>query len=1143
MSMSMRKRMTIVGTGCLAWRLFLVLAIVSLVYGTKLMAANDGAKLVELSREFVNPPDSAKPQVYWFWLGGQVTREGITADLEAMYRAGIGGGLIMTMGGSIPGGPMRTIEPDFVDLVEHAAKESKRLGLSITLHNCSGWAGSGGPWIKPEQSMQELTYSEIKVTGGKSIIEKLPAPPARHGFYKDIAVLAFPTPGDEKEVVTPDNPVKLTTNARDVDVSGLAEGLPGGKMITFPWKAIGPFYVQAEFTKPVTLNAITIKSGTSLATGGNVMVSDDGVNFKPLIRFELKPVDPTGYAKINFEKPVTARVFRFPFNWSWLDLDVTIGHIRFLKSRLTPDMVVKAVSDQPHHATPDVAVMMQRGYTREVAPEALIRKGSLVELTSRMRADGVLEWEAPAGDWTIIRVGHTSTGRTNGGYWSGLECDKLDPDGIKAAWSGMMEPVIKRLGPLTGKTLLYSEIDSWEVGGQNWTAKTELMRKEFNKRRGYDPIPYFPVLTGRCMESPEITERFLWDLRRTISELIRENYYRPFTKRCNEAGLQSMCEPYVGPYESMECGSEVDIPMGEFWQDGGVIIKIASSIGNGYGRKVVAAESFTGLPVRHGGWQDDPFSMKALGDQMTCWGINRFIIHRMVHQPWLNRAPGLGLSGYGINLDRSNTWFEKGRPWFEYIARCHHLLRQGRTVADVAFFCGQNSPVIDRYGHREFNARADINKEPRLPQGYYWDSINTDLLMNHASVENGRLVLKSGASYAVLVLAFDDPLLTPELLEKINALVKEGLTVLGPPPASSPSLQNYPVCDQEIKRLVQELWSDLEGKKEIDSKVGKGRIVHGKKLATVLADLKLPPDLEAPADTEYIHRDLGDGASLYFVSNQKNAAVTGDYVFRQSGKIPELWHPDTGLIEKVKEFKEDGGRIHIPLDLEARGSVMVIFREPSMKSVAVASRTLKKTVDPIVIEGGWMLRFPQGLGAPEEVSLDHLKSWSEHEQSGVKYFSGTATYLKEVEIPAEAMQKGDVVRLDLGDVKNLAKVIVNGVDLGILWKPPFVVDISRAAKPGKNKLEIQVVNLWVNRLIGDEQISEPNGLKYSPWNAHSGSSLIYGQALPEWFKQGKPDPSGRIAFSDNHPYKKDSELLPSGLLGPVQLMFYITADY
>ena len=1092
--------------------------------------------LEPLSKEFVNPPDSARPWVYWFWLGGQVTREGITADLEAMHRVGLGGGLIMEMDGALSNGPMRKLDPAFFDLVEYAAKESERLGLSMCLHNCPGWAGSGGPWIKPEQSMQVLTYSEVKVKGGAAIKEKLPPPPAKREFYKDIAVLAFPTPADEREIVTSENPVKLSTNAPGIDVAGLAEGLPNNQFIKFQWKQNAKFYVQAEFAKPTTLTVIRVKSGVALAAGGQLMASDDGVNFRPLNRFELKPVDPVGYVNIIFEKPVTARFFRLPFEFSMNDGDVPMGHIAFSARNLNDAIELKSAKDQPHHATPHIGMYMQRGAARSVPPDSVIQKTALVDLTSRMGPDGLLEWNAPAGDWTIVRFGHTSSGQGNGGYWAGLECDKLDPDGVKAAWSGMMGPIIKRLGPLAGKALANSEVDSWEVNGQNWTAKTELMREEFKKRRGYDPIPYLPALTGRCMKSPEITERFFWDLRRTVSELIKENYYRPFTKLCNEAGLRSMCEPYLGIYESMECGAEVDIPMGEFWQDAGVYTKIASSIGNGYGRKVVAAESFTGIPMKHGAWQDDPFSMKATGDQMTCWGINRFIFHRMVQQPWLNRAPGLGLSTYGINLDRTNTWFERGRPWFEYIARCHHLLQQGRTVADVAIFCGQNSPVVDRYGLKDFRNRVDANKEPKVPQGYYWDSINTELLMKYSRMENGQLKLKSGATYSVLVLFDDDPNMTPELLSKISEFVKEGLSVVGTRPEKSPSLFQYPGCDRQVKALADEMWGKVNGKEVTQSRFGKGRIVQGETLAKVLSDLQIHPDLEAPAETEYLHRDLGNGADLYFVSNQKSEAVSGNYMFRQSGKIPELWHPDTGVIEQVKEFKQEGGRICLPLELDARGSVMVVFRNPSMKSVAVAHKDFVQASEPILVDGGWKLRFPAGLGAPEEVSLDHLKTWSENEQAGVKYFSGTASYFKEIEVPAALLQKGSVVRLDLGEVKNLAKVILNGVDLGILWKPPFLVDLSKAVKPGKNHLEIQVTNLWVNRLIGDEQLPEDEGFEFNNWDPHSGSELKHTTVAPKWFTEGKPAPSGRLTFSTNRPYKKDSELLPSGLLGPVRLL-------
>jgi hypothetical protein len=481
------------------------------------------------------------------------------------------------------------------------------------------------------------------------------------------------------------------------------------------------------------------------------------------------------------------------------------------------------------------------------------------------------------------------------------------------------------------------------------------------------------------------------------------------------------------------------------------------------------------------------------------------------------------LSCYGIHLNRCNTWFEWSGPWMQYLARCQHLLRQGRVVADVAYFCGQNAPVCDRPGN------------PPTPAGYYWDDINADLLMNHAMVVNGRIVLDSGASYAVLVLPPDDPQMTPQLLRKIRDLVKDGATVIGTRPSYSPSLENYPACDQQVRELATELWGNLDGKSVTQHAVGKGQIVCGKSLNEVLDSLKVAPDCTTGKDFEYIHLALDSGGDAYFLSNQADRFVQQACSFRVSGKKPELWHPDTGKIEPAPAYAAKDGRVIVPLEFDPSGSVFVLFREPDATTdhVVTPKQRLTEVGQPITVEGSWKLNFPPNWGAPASVTLDRLVSWHEHADNGVKYFSGTATYEKEIQIPAEALVKaGGVLWLDLGVVKNLAKVKVNGVDLGILWKPPFRMDIASAARPGSNRLEIQVTNLWPNRLIGDEQL--PEDIRWGgTFDKQTGQGVDSSKDWPQWLKEGKPSPTGRLTFATWRHYTKDSPLLPSGLLGPV----------
>jgi len=1091
-----------------------------------------------LALAFASPPDSARPQVYWQWLNGNVTKEGITADLEAMHQVGINGVLVQTVGMFYPG-PMQKMDPQFFDMMEHAAREAERLGMKVSMSVSSGWAGCGGPWVKPGQSMQVITFSEVCAKGPSTFSGKLLQPPTKYDFYRDIAVWAFPTPADEQDVVTADNPVKITTDAPGVDATPLANGMEANRFVEFPSASVEkPYYIQAEFARPVNVRIVRLKVRDARASGGPLQVSNDGMNFRTLRNFELKPMDVTGFVDIKLsDEPVTARFFRLRFVGSYDSNPNLINRLAFSNRSTAPGLVQKAFYERPHNCHIDTPILMEKARQQKIGPESIVRNKTLVDLTSAMQSDGTLKWDVPAGEWTIVRFGHTSNGELCGGPWNGLDVDKLTPEGVKLGWSGMMKPTIERLGPLVGKTLIRCEFDSWEVGAQNWTPK---MAEEFRKRRGYDPMPFLPAITGRRVDSPDCTERFLWDLRRTVSEMIAENFFRPFTELCHRNGLESMVEPYYGPFESMYSGAQVDIPTAEFWQDSDTeSVKMVSSIGHGYGKRIIAAESFTGIPEKHGRWLDDPYSMKAFGDQMFCRGINQYYFHCSVHQPWLNRAPGMTLGCYGIHLNRGNTWFKWAGPWMQYLTRCQYLLRQGRVLADVAYFCGQNAPVSDRKGN------------PATPPGYYWDDINTDLLMNHAKVVNGRIVLDSGASYAVLVLPPEDPQMTPEFLTKIRDLVKDGATLVGTRPTCSPSLQNYPECDQKVQALAAELWGDIDGKSVTQRVVGKGQVVLGKSLQDVLAGLNVAPDCISSKDFDFIHLGLDVGGDAYFLSNQADRPMQQECSFRVSGKKPELWYPDTGKIEPAPAYTVKSGRVIVPLEFDPRGSVFVVFREPDATKdhVVAPKQRLVEGGPPITIEGSWKLSFPPNLGAPESVMLDRLISWPEHADSGVKYFSGTAVYRKTFEMPnaelrmpngrkdsgnSEFGTRNSKLLLDLGRVEVIAEVLLNGKSLGTLWKPPFRVDVTDALKDGANELEVRVTNQWPNRLIGDEQL--PEDIAYGKFDQKWGQGIDSTKDWPQWLKEGKPSPTGRIAFSTWRHFTKDSPLIPSGLIGPVRLV-------
>jgi len=1198
-----------------------------------LLVASLSARSADLEEGFAHPPDSARPHTWWHWMGGNITREGITADLEAMKSIGLGGAQIFNVDINIPPGPVKFMGPEWRELFKHAVTEADRLGLKLSVNNCAGWANSGGPWNTPENAMQRVVTGEVPIKGPARFDAILPQPPTNLGYYRDIAVLAFLAPAGESAPISP-VPPKVSASVPG-DPSVLLDGRPE-TALTFPAPSPdSPQFAQLEFAAPVAARSVRIYPGPGMRnSGGEIQVSDDGVVFRPVRPFEFGVQYGKYITVLLGESPVEARFWRIVFNRA------TDSHPRPILGDI--ELSARFGIENLDEKTGFNGRGVPAGQVFSARPDEVIPREGVVDLTDKLASDGHLVWDVPAGDWVILRVGHTPSGETNHPAPKeglGPECDKLDPAALDAHWAGFMQKIIDDAGPLAGKSLDGALIDSYEVGGQNWTGK---FREEFRARRGYDLQPFFPVFTGRVVGSPEITERFLSDLRLTIADLFAENYFGHFAELCRQNKLLASIEPYTGPFEPFQCGKPADIVMGEFWSGakGHPSVKVASSIAHIYGKTLVGAESFTASPEA-GRWQNDPASLKMLGDAMFCKGVNRYIFHRYAMQPWLNRWPGMTMGPYGFNFERTVTWWDPGSAWIQYVSRCQFLLQQGRSVADVALFCGENTlqlPAID----------------PGLPSGYDYDRINADVLLNHASVKDGRLVLDSGMSYRVLVLSLPDRAMTPGLLRKLRDLAADGLAIAGPPPEKAPGLSGYPESDAEVKNLVAGIWGGTGGK---------NRVFPDQPMARVFAALGVKPDFEFPSDggsqLAFIHRLAGD-ADIYFVSNQSDRFDSTEGTFRVVGKVPEFWYPDTGLIARAPVWREEDGRTVVPLQFDPAGSVFVIFRkgqavadhvvaaafsspgtssrktslpvlqraryesvdsdrgadvtallagmarggtskavvnnktlgvdpapmhrkqlrleyaldgrvmekivpendsieigglsapnEPPALRLAVGAdgavkfiasapgvaelktasgKTLKVEArdvpEPVDVTGPWELDFPPNWGAPAKVDLPRLISWTEHADSGVKYFSGTATYIKEVEISAGMFGGGNSLWLDLGSVKNLAEISVNGKPVGILWKPPFRADITGAAKPGKNRLEIKITNLWPNRLIGDEQLPPD-----CEWGANNAIKV-----WPQWLLEGKPSPTGRFTFTTWHLWKKDDKPLPSGMLGPVTII-------
>jgi hypothetical protein len=1119
-----------------------------------------------LEAGFLNPPDSAKPQTWWHWMNGNITKAGITADLEAMKRIGEGGATIVNADCGIPHGPVAFMSPEWREDFKFAVQEAHRLGLELCVENCAGWSSSGGPWNTVTNAMQRVTTSEVRVSGPANFHAALPQPPTTLDYYRDIAVLAFPAPDDENTRMNDFAPV-VSASGDEPTGGKLTDGDPN-TFIRLPAPEPGhPQYVQVEFPAPFSARTVNLTGGPGFPDpdcSGEIQVSDDGRGFRPVQPFVFSRKEPVVHTASLGAQPVTARFWRVTF--TALGAKATATHIAVAELELTPRLTVGNLEAKA--GVSGAAVLSAGGPDGAVG--GAVKHREIVDLTSRLTAGGHLDWRVPAGNWVLLRVGYTPTGAKNHPApkeAEGLECDKFSRAALDAHWAGFMGKILSDIGPLAGQTLDSSLIDSYEVGGQNWTAR---FGREFRQRRGYDLRPFLPVFTGRVVDSPAVTERFLWDVRRTIADLFANNYYGHFTELCHRYGLKSAVEPYTGPYESLQSGASLDVVMGEFWAggQGHPSVKLASSDAHIYGKTIVGAEAFTARP-QAGRWQNDPYSLKQLGDLVYSQGLNRFTFHRYAMQPWTNRWPGMTMGQWGFHFERTVTWWEQGKSWIDYLTRCQFLLQQGHPVADAAYFTGESAPVELRAG------------QPALPAGYDYDGINADVLLHRATVRNGRIHLPGGASYAVLVLPPADADLTPELLGRLRRLVLAGATVVGPRPQHSPSLAGYPQCDTEVKKLAGELWGNCDGSNILENAAGKGRIVWGQSLTNVFAAQHLKPDFEfqgASAGTRlvYAHRVAG-GADIYFVSNQRREFDSAEATFRVSGKAPELWHPDTGLMEPAPIWSSSAGRTTVRLDFDPAGSVFVIFRHAAaavdqvvsisanetgtavaafgpaalgqppkweMSAAADGAPVVKAWVNgranlrtasgkiltaavadlpaPQELGGPWTLSFPPNWGAPPEVTMDKLISWTDHTNAGVRYFSGTAVYKKEWVISGDQLRPGRELWLDLGAVKNFAEVTLNGQSLGVLWKPPFRVNATAAARPGANRLEVKVTNLWPNRLIGDEQLPpdcEWEGLQLKAW--------------PQWLLDGRPSPTGRLTFTTWHHYTKDSPLLESGLLGPV----------
>ena len=1086
----------------------------------------------ELADGFHNPPQSARPRVWWHWMNGNVTKDGISKDLDWMQRVGIGGVQNFDANLSTPQiVPERLIymtEP-WKDAFRHAVREADARGLEFAIAASPGWSETGGPWVKPEDAMKKLVWAEAELRGGQRLKGALPAPPSITGpfqsaqfhealpggaemqtlpaFYRDARVLAYPLVPKALP-----RPAVSEGDGSPVDAAPLLDGDLETVARIGKGDAARPGTMVLDYGKPVTVRSASLFVPHARPPFGDpdyrpaLEVEQDG-GWQRIGAFPLTEVATT----ISFA-PVTGRRFRLVLAPN--DAPRAPGLGEGAPGAITMDVFARPQSDTL--AIGDFRLLAEARIDRFEAKagfalvsdyNALAEKSAadlpaidpakVVDLTDRLRPDGTLDWTAPAGsDWRIVRMGYSLTGKTNHPATpeaTGLEVDKYDPAAVRRyleTYLGLYRDAVgaEWIGKKGIRALL---TDSIEVGASNWTPR---MVEEFRARRGYDPVPFLPALTGAVVGSAARSDAFLHDFRQTLADLLADAHYGTIAKVAHEQGLIVYGEalengrPVLG--DDLAMRAHADVPMAALWtyNRGSAPrptligdMKGAASVAHIYGQNIVSAESMT---AAFAPWAFAPADLKRVIDLEFVSGINRPIVHTSVHQPVDDKLPGLSLAIFGQYFNRHDSWAEMARPWVDYMARTGFLLQQGRDHADIAWFHGEDMPITALFEHGE---------PAGLPRRHGYDFVNADILAKVLKVEGGELVATGGARYRALYLGGSSRVMTLPTLRRIAQLAEQGATVIGTAPERSPALQDDPAA---FRALVARLWNGAPV-----TPVGQGRVIAETDVEKALAGIGIGPDFSfagagPDADLRFLHRKLADG-DLYFIRNGLFRPEKIEARFRVTGRQPELWRATDGAVQPLS-YRTEGSQTVVSLDVGAEDAFFILFRKPAD---APALTIAKPDMRPVAtLSAPWKVTFQQGRGAPASLTMKTLAPLNESADPGVRYFSGIATYTTSFALP-RSVKPGAPLSIDLGAIGDLAEVRVNGQLAGASWFAPHRLDIGKWVKPGSNRLEVKVANLWVNRLIGDQQ---------------SGAEKTTFTAAPT--------------------YRPDAPLRPSGLIGPVTLI-------
>lgn len=1091
------------------------------VVGTAMAAALAACahKANPLVSGFRTPPPKARPQVWWHWMSGNVSAEGAKLDLEWMQRMGIGGVHAFAGGRLEPTvieKPLPFMSPGWRETYRRSVAQAHSQGMEVTIAGSPGWSQTGAPWVEPAQSMKKYVWSELQVSGGQPV-GMLPHPPVTLGHfqarpraqgfgpilpfpatYGDAAVFAFPTPAGE-ELPTP----TYRSNAGALPaLANAPTDLSGAVALPVPENGDRPV-VDIDFGGPRTVRALTVSA--SPLPGFQILGSNDGRTFRPVATIAKEAAEFPS-PQHTYALPATeARVLRVLFERP--------ERPRLLPGRPIPATPPKPISEIVLHRLEAVSAarvsrfeakagfQSEADFAADATPDAgsggAIDPARVIDLTSRLRPDGTLDWTPPAGRWTVVRLGWSLTGQVNNpaeDSATGLEVDKFDADAVRRyvdkLFSMYHKDVGAPLGPLGIGGLL---TDSWEAGAQNWTP---AMLGEFARRRGYDPARWLPVLTGRVVRDARASDAFLFDFQQTLKDLLTHNHYGVLARAAHERGMTYYTEAQgdatrlVG--DGLTIKAQSDIPTAEFWYrpfstDAGqpplvADLEEAASAAHLYGKDIVAAEALT-VAAGTDPWAFSPAMLKPVADEIFAHGANRMLLHESHLQPYVDGKPGLTLGFFGQYFNRNDTWAEYARPWTDYLAATSFMLQQGRPVADIAYFYGEDQSLTQRYTHR-------FNED--VPPGFAHDYVDSDALLNVLKVRDGQIVTDSGMRYRVIYLPAYVERMTLATIGRLEELVREGTVLVGRRPIGGLGLLSP---DDAVRAVADRIWG-TNG--EATRRLGRGRVHATSDLAAALCAEGLAPDVQAPPEAKLMtqHRRTAD-TDIYFVTNRSSEPLNATVRFRAEG-APELWTADDRAIRPLA-YDRRNAFTDVRLALDANGAGFVVFRPARTENGLFFSPPEVRARR--AINGPWQVAFEPRRGAPATAVFPTLNDWSKHPDPGIRYFSGAAAYTRTITIDPSMLANGRRLFLDLGKVHELARVSIDGRQIATAWKPPFRIDLTGKVNAGTHELKIEVVNLWVNRLIGDKQ-------------PHAKT----------------------IAYAPQSPYQADSPLLPSGLLGPVELV-------